>query len=423
MRLGRVAGGWPRGSGGRSLLLALGVAVLFGQARWNLAGAFAAPHAPVQSQPSGLLVRTDGSGSVRLPDGVTRLVWAPAGERFAMVQADGGGATVSVAGAADPDAAVTVYESSDSDVTDLQWSPDGNALAIVAGFSLQVVSADGGDGPRRLAEHVYAFAWTPDSAKLTVMQWDGESGHGESLTTFSAVDGAAQDRILPVQTAVCPSRLAWSPDGTLLAFSAGLFQNPVCGDQEPTAHGLWLWDETAHALRQLEKQTIAPAPHWTADGRIVAEREDTPFVHEIVAYTPAGDAQTLATYQDNCREPDDLGAGVQLGGGTLLYLDTSGDLPQIVLMPLSGRDPVSITPPDRYTALPLLSPDGAAVAYASAGDGDFADLAVAAADGTPRVAVAGNGLSLRPQSWSADGSLLFVSAEGVPLRRCSRVDQ
>jgi dipeptidyl aminopeptidase/acylaminoacyl peptidase len=407
----------------RCVALALLAIVALAGTQRGRADAIAAPHAPGQPQPRGYLVHADGSGSVRLPDGVSRLVWAPAGERFAMVQAVGGTATVSVADAADPDTSVTVFQSTAGDPADLQWAPDGSARAILEGVGLQVVRADGSGAPRQVADHVYAFAWTPDGTKLTLVQWDGEPGHGESLTSVSAADGTAVDRILPVQTGVCPSRLAWSPDGTLLAFSAGIVQNPVCGDRERTVQGLWLWDAPGHALRQLEKQPVASQPHWTADNRIVVERKDDPFARSIAVYTSAGEAQVLATYQDNCREPQDLGTGVQVGGDTLLYLDTSGDLPQITLMPLSGGDPLLLSAAGRYTALPLLSPDGSAVAYSSAGDGDFADLAIAGTDGTPRVAVAGNGLSLRAESWSADGSLLFVSAQDGSLRRCARVDQ
>ncbi len=385
--------------------------------------AWAAPLAQA-SRSRGYLVHADGSASARLPDGVSRLSWAPAGGRFAIVQAVGGTATVSIADAADPDADTTVFQGTTGEPADLQWSPDGASLALLlADQTLQVVRADGSGAPRQIAGHVYAFSWTPDGAKLTLVQWDGEPGHGESLSNVSAADGTVVDRILPVQTGVCPSRLAWSPDGALLAFSAGLFQNPVCGDPERTARGLWLWDARAHALRQLEKQTVAPEPQWTADGRIVAEREDDPFARSIVVYTPAGDAQTLATYQDVCREPQDLGTGVQVAGGTLLYLDTSGDLPQIVVSALAGGAPTAVSPADRYAALPLLSPDGSAVAYSSAGDGDFADLAIIGTDGTARVAMAGHGLSLRAVSWSADGALLYVSAQTRPLQRCTRVDQ
>ncbi len=409
---------WRRGAWLAALVLIAGCVWL----PWERPAAASTPLAQALRS-RGYLVHADGSASERLPAGVVRVVWAPAGERFAMVRAVGGTATVSIADAADPGAGITVFQSTSGEPADLQWSPDGGALAILSGVRLQVVRVDGSGTPRQIADRVYAFAWTPDGAKLTLVQWDGEPGHGESLTSVGAADGTAVDRILPVQTGVCPSRLAWSPDGALLAFSAGNFQNPVCGDPERTARGLWLWDARAHALRQLEKQTVAPRPQWTADGRIVAERQDDPFARSIVAYTLAGEAQALATYQDDCREPQDLGAGVQVAGGTLLYLDTSGDLPQIAASALVGGTPMAVSPAGRYTALPLLSPDGSAVAYSSAGDGDFADLAIVGTDGTPRVAMAGNGLSLRAESWSADGALLYVSAQARPLQRCTRVDQ
>lgn len=419
MQRARAAGVARLGRSAFLLALLLGTACLLGRHYGASAEPIAAPGAAGQPQPAAAyLVHVDGSGSVRLPDGVSRLLWAPGDDRYALVQLVAGTATVAVAGAADPDTSTAVFESTDRIVSDVQWSPDGSSLAILAGAGLQIVSADGSAEPRQIADQVYAFAWTPDGTELTIVQWDGEPGHGESLTTVAATDGRALDRILPVQTRVCPSRLAWSADGTLLAFSAGLFQNPVCGDQRNTAQGLWLWDQTAHALKQLEKQPIAPLPHWTPDGRVVAEREDDPFARAIVAYTPAGAAQTLAAYQDNCRELQDLGAGVQVDGGSLLYIDTSGDLPQIVAVPLAGGDPVVLSPAGRYTALPLLSPDGSAVAYSSAGDGDYADLAIAGTDGRPRAAVAGDGISLRAESWSSDGSLLFVLAQSRPLQRC-----
>ncbi|HLZ69377.1 MAG TPA: hypothetical protein VKV26_05635 [Dehalococcoidia bacterium] len=404
--------------------LLLGIAVLLGAGLWPGRGVLAISARPAQTaQPGAYLVHADGTGALKLAAGPARLFWAPDDDRFALLQEIEGTAAISVAHAADAGDGLIVFQGADSPVDDVAWSPDGGSLALTSGFALQIVAADGSGPARQIADHVYAFAWAPGSGALAVVQWDGQPGHGESLTTIAASDGAAISHILPGQTKTCPSRLAWSADGAYLAFSAGLFQNPVCGDPAQTAHGLWVWDTAAKALRQLETKDVGLLPRWTADGQIVTVREEDPFARSVVAYAPAGGGQVLAQYFDDCRELSDLGAGAQAGGGAALFLDTSGDLPQIVTLPLAGGDQTDLSPPGAYTALPLLSPDGSAVAYSLAGDGDYADLAIVRTDGTPRAAMAGNGLSLRAESWSADGATLFVTTQPRPLNRCARVDQ
>ncbi|HEY7294461.1 MAG TPA: hypothetical protein VH916_05430, partial [Dehalococcoidia bacterium] len=258
--------------------LALGAAILISAALCMRRGDLAAQRA----QTGLYLVHAGGTGATRLDDRVTRLFWAPAGDRFAMVQLSEG-TTITVADAADPGDGVPVYQNTGGEPDDVQWSPDGGSLAIVHRSNLDIVGADGAGQVRHLAGNVYAFAWRSDGAALSVVQWDGQPGHGESLTTIGAGDGAVIERILPVQTSVCPSRLAWSPNGAFLAFSAGLFQNPVCGDPGRTAHGLWVWDAAAHALRQLETANVGAVPRWTADGRIVAERDAGTLDRAVVA--------------------------------------------------------------------------------------------------------------------------------------------
>ncbi|MBD0330513.1 MAG: PD40 domain-containing protein [Thermoleophilia bacterium] len=106
------------------------------------------------------------------------------------------------------------------------WSPDGRRIAFVSdregNFELYVMNADG-SGERRLTRSPadeFSPAWSPDGTQIAVAT-DRDSGRRDDLLQIyvMAADGSAARPVTPVERKTLQFQPAWSPDGTMLAFS------------------------------------------------------------------------------------------------------------------------------------------------------------------------------------------------------------
>jgi Tol biopolymer transport system component len=103
---------------------------------------------------------------------------------------------------------------------EVQWSPDGSLIAFDTGSGAFVVRPDG-TSLRRVMADGYGIVWSPDSRLLAVA---GPAGPMFGDVSVVRVDGGGLRRI-----ARCPctfrgasgQSLAWSPDGSRIAYVSG----------------------------------------------------------------------------------------------------------------------------------------------------------------------------------------------------------
>jgi len=142
------------------------------------------------------------------------------------------------------------------------WSPDGRALIFtrVEGgrYSVWVVQDDG-TGVRRLSpdtEFAFEGVWIPGTQRILYGRSGGSNGTFEWRTVLS--DGTDPQSFRGAIGTDMPT-LAWSPDGSRIAYNRG------------SAPGLWISNADGTAARQISNGNDY-YPRWSPDGsRIVFE--------------------------------------------------------------------------------------------------------------------------------------------------------
>jgi len=146
------------------------------------------------------------------------------------------------------------------------WSADGTQLAFsrfseTGTSSIYVASADGTDA-RLLVGDAASPAWSPDGTRLAYLNTDPFGG-GSALTI---VDIATGDSVELAEGATGPR---WSPDGTRIAFISADLKTvePI----EMTPAELRIVNADGSGLRTLaEAAPFAPAATWSPDGTLLA---------------------------------------------------------------------------------------------------------------------------------------------------------
>jgi Tol biopolymer transport system component len=171
-----------------------------------------------RSNPSIWISDRSGRGARRLTSG-TYPSWAPNGRHLAF-ESEGDVYTITDRGS---HAKKRIASGSMP-----AWSPDGTAIALLHGTSLYVVDLRTGSArdladlscgdPSEGGETILQQpAWSPDSTTLALTRTCDRGRYTEgNAWLFDAATGAARDIAF---AGGAPSRLAWSPDGSWLAFT------------------------------------------------------------------------------------------------------------------------------------------------------------------------------------------------------------
>ena len=249
-----------------------------------------------------------------------------------------------------------------------------------------LVDLDGRSRELRTPEPIYDASWSPDRTRLVVAIGSGRYSDCFRLAVMAA-DGTG---LTPI-TEGCDQQPAWSPDGTLIAFSSFQFQTVTYYPSyaiavvRPDGTDLRVLttpvDHPAHAESYTVQRGIGDhAPTWSPDSRTIAfARERTQVDPGLYAVGVAGgDEQHLGGKPEAAGplfDPDWSPDGATIAAvrhavdgrsqdivlfrtdGTLVgQLTTTPPPPRLILNANSGY-------PGNFT--PTFSPDGSLIAFRS----------------------------------------------------------
>jgi dipeptidyl aminopeptidase/acylaminoacyl peptidase len=331
---------------------------------------------------------------------------------------------------------ITAYSEDDGqEIRQLAWMPDASAIVYARGGSANparnpkgvsqevwTVALDG-SAPRRIGEGS-APAVSPRGDRIAFL-------HGGQVW-WAPADGkipAAQ----AFRTRGECGRLAWSPDGALLAFVADRGDHSLIG----------LYDVAAAALRFLDPSTDFDSyPEWSPDGRDIAfiripssglrqsrqaNREGEPWSIRVASVETGAGRQVWRASEGRGSVFREVTARNQLlwaDGGRLVFPWEVDGWTHLYSVPAAGGPAVLLTPGAFEVDQAALGPARREIVYSSnQGDIDRRHLwRVAVAGGAPTAVTTGQGIECFPAPVGVAGGIAFLGSDArIRLRAMVRI--
>jgi len=219
-------------------------------------------------------------GTLLPTHGLSPIAWSRDGSRLLLAELRGnGGRDLCVMHADGSQKPLT----SDGSSGEGSFSPDGTKVVFVGwDAGLYVIDADGGT-PRLIARSYMAWwlgspAWSPDGSRIayTVYEEGGPEGFTFQIWTVKP-DGTDSRRLIDLGACGggdCSGGLAWSPDGSMLAFHS--MRDNLSGRH----WGIYVVRSDGTGLHRVN--ALGYQPIWSPDG-------------SRIAYTQGPDAFTMAS--------------------------------------------------------------------------------------------------------------------------------
>ncbi|MGB8647889.1 MAG: hypothetical protein WCF84_21830, partial [Anaerolineae bacterium] len=277
-------------------------------------------------------------------------------------------------------------------------------IAFTSHRALSVINADGSNLVRLTETDSMNPVWSPDSRQIAF----------STLDSVDVINADGTDRV-QLFAGNSPSEVAWSPDGSRLAFSpyAGIGSGELdIIDMQPPA---------LKKTRRLVDHISATQLAWSPDSKHLAFT----FGHDIDKPT-----QIMLVDPDSPRELDGyylygVTDGTDLAwspNGKQIAFSTNPNGPgvtvpqQIMVMNADGSSPKQLTS-DHFNVPPIWSPDGKHILVISTRNGIDGDLYVMNPDGTDQKRLT-SGINLRQiaPAWSPDGQYIaFIAGDPANL--------
>ena len=375
------------------------------------------------AQPTSSLLTIDALIDIKHP---SNPVWSPDGRRVAFVWNRAGVENVwlvDLSGSKPaPPRALTRFDSGDA--SGLFWGADGGNVRFAREGHLWTVDADAGTEASPL--------WTTP---------DPESGFAPSLDRSQVAftrDGDIWVRELAdgrerrlTQTPILEGGLAWSPNGSRIAFVTFSSKRHEEAPEYSGAKILYTWIERGFgdvgivAVDSGSTVTVMPNPEfresgvrWVDGSRVVFERvhEDTTRREIVVADAATGQGKVVVSELDerwwSIPGPARPGALPSPDGRWIAFVSDRDGWDHLYLVPSGGGTPTQITRGAFEAWRPTWSADGKHIAF-DANEPDqpgvrqvrVADIGEDPAQATVRILTEGRGTNVSPD-WSPDGKHL-----------------
>jgi eukaryotic-like serine/threonine-protein kinase len=326
---------------------------------------------------------------------------SPDGKMVAYIQERGGRADLYVSRVAGGERVRLTNDGSQKD--DPQFSPDGEKIVFVrlvansAQPELCVVPALGGNIVP-LVSGAALPAWSPDGARLAFIL--KKQGEAETLAT-SAADGSGLRMILKSDD-VYPffGRIAWSPDGGLLAVSRsrGGMNREIW--TVPSQGG------TAARLTKDQQGIVSDMPVFMPDGRGIVHRSNRGGASNLW-WQPLEDKPPV---QLTTGPGPDTSPSVARND-TIAFLNSRSRNTLLVYFLSDGASTTLLTDGSRLWA-PSFSPDGKEIAYSrDQPDGSWHLWVLPSEGGTARQVTSGKVPEIYPR-FSPDGAAIYFNTWG-----------
>ena len=299
------------------------------------------------------------------------------------------------------------------------WSPDGTRIAFVVAYyqepwdgrpdksDIWTVNDDGTglavllDGENTDVQRIPHLAWSPDGTKLAYQSicCDRLGVSTNSNLTVVDVDGSNSTLISKVPT---QPAFSWSPDGSRIVYSKGL-----TGDN-------WIADADGTNQRRLNGLGADFGPIWSPDGSRIAvgvtsrpQNRKEIWVFDADGRNQRRIASSAYTFGTPLQQGA-IGFTWSFDGRQITYFDIRGDDVVLTAMDANGSNKYQIATLEGVASHPVWSPDGTRIAYSPGGHfvrGNETNLVaeglwVVFADGTNQQKLASGPIYTRDLSWS-----------------------
>lgn len=262
--------------------------------------------------------------------------------------------------------------------------------------SLYVVNADG-TGRKCLVkqgvEPQYGLAWSPDGTKIAFV-WQRD--HSREIHVINA-DGTGEKNLSPIPAN--DQYPAWSPGGSRIAFTSG---NPPYGS---IAFDICVMNPDGTGRSRL---TQGPAgigdsgPHWSPDEKRIAFSRHEQGNSEVYVMNADGSGQRNLTQSprlDFCR-------GWSREGKKILFESNRTGNWDIYVMNADGRGQTNLTRNPADDSGPSWSPDGRKIAFTRRQQNASGEIYMMDADGTNQRRITTNPMWDVSPVWSPDGKMI-----------------